>query len=215
MTNAKDASAEIKRIRRGPVAARHAILESTHSLLSGGISLRQLTVDLIVKNVGMRRSSFYHYFANIDQVAVEILASYGGKFAEAGDPWLNLKPGESPLEALRQGLRRTIQLFQDNGQILVAIGVDIHSSPKVRDAWQRESIDLMTATVIKQIEIQQNSGIIRNSIDATSVSRALILMNNGVLMDWMSSEPLADSDNILETLFLIWSSTLYEHLHDR
>src|SRR5260370_1004299 len=78
-----------RRIRRSPEAAEREILDAAEALLAE-VSYRELSVDELMRRTGMTRSTFYHYFHSLDDVAVALLRRVQAEMVEAAEP------GDSP-----------------------------------------------------------------------------------------------------------------------
>src|SRR4051794_41646470 len=74
-----------RRIRRAPDEARREILDAAEALLSGQ-PFRALSVDDLMGRTGMTRSSFYHYFRSLDDVAIALMRRGQGGVMEAAAP---------------------------------------------------------------------------------------------------------------------------------
>ena len=107
-----------KRGRGRPPKTDHHQRETRERLLRAGIELltehgfSSLGLERILKQVGVPKGSFYHYFSSKDDFAQQVIAGYGDYFAAKLDRWL-LNTQRAPLQRLldfvedgKQGLER-------------------------------------------------------------------------------------------------------------
>src|SRR3954454_409364 len=91
------------RIRRLPGDAQREILDAAEQLLAER-PFRELSVDELMARTGMRRSSFYHYFRSIDEVAIALMRRVQGEMMEAAAPWLQGGDEVDPVEAAARAI---------------------------------------------------------------------------------------------------------------
>src|SRR5437763_5892540 len=109
-----------RRIRRLPEDARREILDAAEALL-GSQAFRELSVDDLMARTGMTRSSFYHYFRSLDEVAIALMRRGQGEMMEAVAPWLQLDYEGDPAVAAEQGIRASAEIFARHAAVLAAI----------------------------------------------------------------------------------------------
>ena len=88
-----------KRVRRAPEEARAEILRAAETALQD-VDLADLTVEILMERTGMTRSSFYHYFHSLDEVAIALFDRVEAEISGAVDEWLDLREvgGGEPIE---------------------------------------------------------------------------------------------------------------------
>ncbi len=64
-----------QRRRRTPEMAREEIIDATVAALAD-VDFGALTVDVIMRRTDMTRSSFYHYFKSVDELALGLYGSF-------------------------------------------------------------------------------------------------------------------------------------------
>ena len=75
-----------QQFRRQREDARGEILAAAESVL-GDTDFSALTVGRLMQRTGMRRSSFYHYFPSLDDLAVALLERFDHQLRESVEPW--------------------------------------------------------------------------------------------------------------------------------
>jgi len=122
-----------RRIRRRPHDARREILDAAEVLLAERPFL-ELSVDDLMASTSMTRSSFYHYFRSLDEVAIALMRRVQGEMLEATAPWLRVDYEGDPAVGLEQGIRASAEVFARHGVVLSAI----HEASFRYEAVQRE-----------------------------------------------------------------------------
>lgn len=97
-----------RRIRRKPEDAEREILDAAEALLKE-IRFRDLTVDAVAAAANMRRSNFYNYFKDRNDLVMRLVDRIGGEMFAATRRWLE---SENPdrVAALREGLRDVVRI---------------------------------------------------------------------------------------------------------
>src|ERR1700730_8175141 len=93
-----------RRTRRLRDDAEREILDAAEALLAER-SFGALSVDDLMARTGMTRSSFYHYFGSLDEVAVALMRRVQGEMMDAAAPWLRTDHQLDPAAAAELGIR--------------------------------------------------------------------------------------------------------------
>ncbi|MDT5139778.1 MAG: TetR/AcrR family transcriptional regulator, ethionamide resistance regulator, partial [Mycobacterium sp.] len=107
------------RIRRKPEDAERAILDATETLLKE-IRFRDLTVDAVAAAANMRRSNFYNYFKDRNELIMRLVDRIGDEMFAATRLWLESEDPDR-VAALRQGLRDVVRIWSRHAVVLAAI----------------------------------------------------------------------------------------------
>src|SRR3954453_23983797 len=105
---------QAKRIRRAPRDAGREILDAAESILAER-SFRDLSVDELMARTGMRRSSFYHYFRRLGEVAIALMRGFQGEMRGAAAPWLQAGVEVDPVEAAEGAIGSRAAIFARHG----------------------------------------------------------------------------------------------------
>jgi len=197
----------IKRIRRDPEAARHAIVEAAEALLETD-DFAALTVDAVMREAGMTRSAFYHYFAGLDFLALALLERFEQAVRESLTPWAEVDARANPRTAVRDALRAMFEVIDQHRARVGAVAQAASAYPRVYEAWQRRVLDhFFTETAAF---IRQQNALGRSAVDdPDGVARALILMNNAVLADNLTRTEPSSPETLARAVSHIWNATLY------
>lgn len=196
-----------RRIRRLPAEAAREILDAAETLLSQR-PFRELTVDDLMACTGMTRSSFYHYFRSLDEVAVALLRQVQGEMMEAAAPWLRVGYDGDPVIALERGISETAAIFARHGVVLAAIHEASFHHEAVQRAWRTGILEEWIGAIAAQLRVQHERGV-THVTHPEEIARALLLMNTTVFVERLGKRPSDPPEAVAETLAEIWIGALY------
>ena len=196
-----------RRIRRLPDDARREILDAAEALLAEH-PFRELSVDDLMTRTGMTRSSFYHYFRSLDEVAIALMRRVQGEMIEATAPWLRVDYEGDPAVGLEQGIRASAEVFARHGVVLSAIHEASFRYEAVQREWRDGVLEDWIGAVAAQLRAQRERGLTRVA-DAEEIARALLLMNTAVLVERLGKRPPDQPDAVADTLAEIWIGALF------
>ena len=196
-----------RRIRRLPDHAKREILDAAEELLSQR-PFRDLSVDEVMARTGMTRSSFYHYFRSLDEVAIALMQRVQGEMMEAASPWLQLGSDGDPAEGCTNAIRASAEVFARHGRVLAAIHEASFHYEAVQHAWRDGILEDWIRAITGQLRKQQERGATRVT-DPEAIAHALLLMNTAVLVERLGKQPPDRPEAVSETLAQIWTGALY------
>ena len=168
-----------------------------------------LTVDLVMQRTGMTRSSFYHYFKGLDDLAVELLRQFEDEIRASVDPWLRSEDAGDPRRATVHHLTRMFETMHAHRAGARAVAQAAGGYPQVYRQWQTGVVDYFIALTTEFIEREAAAGRSRAK-DPARLARALILMNNGVANDGiLRNAPSEAPGAMAEVLAGIWNDAIY------
>jgi AcrR family transcriptional regulator len=196
-----------RRIRRRPHDARREILDAAEVLLAER-SFRELSVDELMARTGMTRSSFYHYFPRLDEVAIALMRRVQGEMMEAVAPWLRPGYDGDPAVGAEQGIRASAEVFARHGLVLSAIHEASFRYEAVRRAWREGVLEDWIGAIAAQLRAQRERGLTRVA-DPEEIARALLLMNTAVFVERLGKQPADPPEAVADTLAEIWIGAVY------
>lgn len=200
-------SARPQRIRRTPEMAREEIIDATQAALME-MDFSALTVDAVMRRTGMTRSSFYHYFKSVDELALGFLGRLEDAIRETVDDWLNGQGTDDYLQDTHDHLTTMFVAMEEHRTGMLALARASNSSEQVHDEWRSRVIDYfidLTARFIRQ-QIMLGRSKVENP-DLTA--RSLILMNNALANDNLMRETPDDPTAIGKVSAQIWNAAIY------
>jgi TetR/AcrR family transcriptional regulator, ethionamide resistance regulator len=203
----RSSAARPRRIRRLPDDARREILDAAEVLLAER-TFRELSVDDLMARTGMTRSSFYHYFRSLDEVAIALMRRVQDEMMEAAAPWLRIDHEGDPALALERGIRATADVFARHGLVLSAIHEASFHYETVQREWRRGVVEEWIRAVAARLREQRERGLTRVT-NPEEIARALLLMNTAVLVERLGKRPPDRPEVVAETLVEVWLGALY------
>jgi AcrR family transcriptional regulator len=199
---------ETKRIRRAPSDAEREILDAAEAILAER-SFRDLSVDELMARTGMRRSSFYHYFRRLDEVAIALVRRVQGEMMEAAAPWLQAGDDVDPVEAAERAIGSSAAIFARHGRVLTAIHEASFQYEAVQTAWREGVLEDWIGAIAAQLRAQRERGV-TDVEEPEETARALLLMNTTVFVERLGNKrPPDDPADVTRTLTRIWVGALY------
>ncbi|MFA9271208.1 MAG: TetR/AcrR family transcriptional regulator [Baekduiaceae bacterium] len=181
--------------------AKQRIVAAASALLADR-PFRELTVEDVMAETGLKRTVFYRHFTGLPDVVLFLLDDIAASLTEAGDP---NEPG-----FLRAVLSRVVDIAHRNGGLLRAVydaaAVDAEVERRLDEATQW-SIDATAALFQAGIDAGRTP-----PLDARAVSHALTHMNFAVLVDAFgrrdAGDDLADPERVLGALMTVWERVI-------
>ena len=195
------------RIRRTRAMAREEIIDATEAALSE-MDFGALTVDTVMRRTGMTRSSFYHYFSGLDELALGFLDRLEQAIRQPVDKWLSGEGSADYLGDTHTHLTAMFVAMEEHRTGMLALTKASNNSNQVYEEWRARVIDYfitLTARFIRQQVMLGRSQL----TDPDRTARALILMNNELANDNMLRAEPDDAAAIGRTSAEIWNAAIY------
>ncbi len=199
-----------KRVRRSPEAARAEILEAAEGLLRDH-DWALISVDQLMERTGMTRSSFYHYFKSVDEVAVALFARVEGEIRSAVDDWLERGVGEGdPEETAVDALTRMFDVWAEHIALMRAMEHAAGRSGAAYEQWREQVVEGYVAQTTAFIEREVAAG--RSDVpDPPTLARALILMNVSAATDQALRRERFSAERLGRAIGRVWARAIYRN----
>lgn len=158
-----DRQAEIEQRMRTAIA----------SLVAEGESFTELSVERLVAEAGMARSTFYVYFADKGTLLQALGATSLHRLYEGASPWLQKKDAVTRDDVVA-AMQAILRSFREDEVILTAVAETAVYDPDVREMYRR-SVDGFVGAVRKLIVRGQKAGTVRD-VRAAETAAALSWM---------------------------------------
>lgn len=145
-----DRQAEIEARMRTAIAA----------LVADGESFTELSVERLVAEAGMARSTFYVYFADKGTLLQALAATSLHRMYDGASPWLQ-KKAEVTRDDVVAAMRAVLESFQEDEVILKAAAETAVYDPDVREMYRR-SVEDFVGAVKRLIQRGQKAGTVRD-----------------------------------------------------
>jgi AcrR family transcriptional regulator len=186
--------------RRTPEQTRQEILDEAAAFLSSH-SFRDLTVATLMARTAVGRSSFYHHFNSVHDLAGELLSRVRSELADAGAGAFFSGTGDIHDE-LEASLKAAVGVWIQRGPMLRAIAEAAPLDPQLEIQWTEFSA--IAARAMAQRITEEQHGHVPTGIDVSELAHAVNLLVISYLNDRLGGTSRADPDLALRTLdFLI------------
>jgi len=187
------------------VSAAEQALEETN--------FNALTVEMITGRAGMTRSAFYHYFAGLEELALDLLEQFEDEIQQSVNPWL--ENGGTDIADYRGAtatyLTKMYEVFHTHRNGVGAVAQAASGGGRVFAEWQRRVVDYYidrtTAFITRQVQLGRS-----RVDDPRRVAKALILMNNAVGLDNLTRPDPDDPVETARVIADIWNATIYDRV---
>ena len=194
-----------RRIRRKPEDAEREILDAAEALLKE-IRFRDLTVDAVAAAANMRRSNFYNYFKDRNELVVRLVDRIGGEMFAATRLWLE---SENPdrVAALRQGLRDVARIWSRHADVLAAMNEASYHDEVAQRYYRGGVVQEYIDQIAKLLRREKRHGLTKVA-NPNEVARALILLNVNYMTERVTMDH-ARPEAVASVLAEIWIATVY------
>lgn len=192
-------------VRRDEI--RHPLLQAVERLLEAGESFTEISVERMVAEAGLARSTFYLYFQDKGDLLVAWFGEITGELEGAARGWWDLGP-EASREDLRSALETIIKTYRPHTHLMAAM--------YDAAAYDAEVRSLVTAMMKRNIAGLRKH--IRAGQEAGSVDPTLLADQTAGWLTWMAERGLhqlvrtasdAEVDRLGEAYTGIIWNTLY------
>ena len=193
--------------RRGEIGRR--LLDAVERLLADGESFTEVSVERLVTEAELSRSTFYVYFEDKGDLLQALTADVMTEVIDAARAWWELPPDaqRADLEAAMRGI---VSVYRGHMTLMVAVVEAASYDARVRERFG-ELIQLARGEVASHIAEGQRRGFVRRDVDGDPVAGWLTWMAERGLYQLVR---LADDEAGVERLTgaltaIVWS-TLYQ-----
>lgn len=193
-----------KRIRRSPEAAEAEILDAAEQLLTE-MPFRDLTVERVMERTGMKRSNFYNYFSDRNELVMGLVRRIEDENRAGTTGWIEAE-SDDPVEAARAGLLATVRVWRKHAHVLRAISEAAASDEAAQRFFRDGLVESYIVDVASRLRRERDAGTSEIE-DPEEVARALLLMNVNYLSEALNGDV---SDEVAaRVLQRIWLAALY------
>jgi AcrR family transcriptional regulator len=178
---------------------RQAILAAADRFLRAH-PYRELSVELLMTDTGLARTSFYRHFDDVGQLILDLLNSAGQELIEIAATWADSPPREY-LNRAHGALSMIVDFFSRNGPVIGAIVQATSHDERIEDGYRefRGRFVEMTERALGALAVEP----------AHELAVALNLMNERYLLEAFG-DPASRSepDRVTATLERIWTGAV-------
>jgi len=186
-----------------------AVLDATERLLARR-PFSELSVNDVIAEAGISRTSFYAHFDSRAAVIAECLRRVMGQIAVAVDPFLAESEAD-PEAAIRAGIDRWIAVAREHGPVLRTVSEQWPHDERLRDLWLSIMARFVAGTA-RVIESARGTGQAPGGADAERLSACLMWGYERVLQVATAggdAAGLPDAEAIVEPLAQMMTGGVY------
>jgi TetR/AcrR family transcriptional regulator, ethionamide resistance regulator len=176
-------------------------------LLAGGMTFSEISVEQLITEAGIARSTFYVYFEDKGALAIELLDQVTRVIGAAASDWFDL-PASATRDDLHRALSRLAEGYREHGRMLSAVIDAAAYEPRVREQYaavmERRCQDMNEA-----LTPQQMNGAIRADVDIPSVTVWLLWMFERGLHQFVGAGDQLSAEALNGATTIVWK-TLYD-----
>jgi AcrR family transcriptional regulator len=183
---------------------RAAILDAAFELIWAQ-PFRDMTVNSLMKSVGVSRSTFYQYFKDLNDLMENLLSLLEEEIFTVCEPWLS---GQGdPTVLLRETITGLVAVCYQHGPFLRAVADAAATDKDLERAWRR-FMGRFDDVACERIEADQKQGLIP-AFEARPVAVALNRLNVYTLIEAFGQRPRRKSEPVRDALIRIWTCSTY------
>lgn len=192
-------------VRRRESQAR--LLSTLEALLSGGEPFTTLTVDRLIEEAGVPRSTFYLLYPDKAHLLRDLTGGLAEEFLAASRAWWELAPGAG-IEELHAAFDGMLRAYQPHRLLMAAVMESSAYDAEVGEAY-RDVIARHQEQVAAHIVRGRRGGSIRADIDAERTAVWLTRMIERGLQAWAGATDGAAREQALRAWTRIVWNALY------
>jgi AcrR family transcriptional regulator len=187
--------------------ARRRLLGVVAKLLEDGESFTEISVERLVSEAGMSRSTFYVYFEDKGDLLRAWFEDVTAEISDAATGWWALGPDATQAE-LRAALDQVVKTYKPHTTLMAAT-----YDAAAYDASVRELVDGMMASNVaglrKHIKAGQSAGFIDPTLPAPQTAAWLTWMAERGLHQLVRTAAGAELERLIDAYTAIVWNTLY------
>ena len=165
----------------------------------------ELSVDQVMREVGIGRTIFYRHFDDLGDLLIRASREAIDELYEAQRTVAQAGPDEVP-DAVRRALRAAVDVYQRHGPLLRAVAEAAAGDEQIAQgqAEMRRRFDDFAEQSLRGF-----AGLGHTPLaDVAQTARALNRMNESYLLDAFGREPRVSPETAVQTLTEIWEAVI-------
>jgi AcrR family transcriptional regulator len=187
--------------------ARRRLLGVVEKLLEDGESFTEISVERLVSEAGMSRSTFYVYFEDKGDLLRAWFAEITAELSDAASGWLTLG-ADATRDDLRAALERVVKTYHPHTTLMAATYDAAAYDSSVRELVEG-MMDGNVAGLRKHIKTGQAGGFVDPSLPAAQTAAWLTWMAERGLHQLVRTASPAELEKLIDAYTGIVWNTLY------
>lgn len=197
-----------QRLRRAPGEVRAVVFAAVEELLRE-VSVSDLSVERIIVQAEISRSTFYAHFTSKYHLLTALLDDLEVEFDKALGPWFSTEH-EDPEVTLRVSLTAVSELWRKHQPIMRAASETWHMVPELGARWV-ELMNHYIDTIAARIDYLRQRGLAPQGVNSKIIAQ--VLGWGGERMHYVAGWNLygaAGESDAVEVLMTIWLGAIYQ-----
>lgn len=157
----------LDRVKR-PSNVRRRLITATEKLIEEGRPFTEISVEELITEAGVARSTFYAHFEDKGALLLELAVHASGAIEEGATRWYHL-PREATRDDLRAALMELMTSYKKFSRTLAAIAEGAGYDARVR-AGYHAVISNRIVEMERSFRSQQEEGGVRADVDVTAIA---------------------------------------------
>lgn len=200
-----------RRSKRGRAERRaeieQSLLEGTERLLSEGASFTELSVERLVAEAGISRSTFYVYFTDKGHLIRELTEDVMGQLYDAGAIWWD-RGADATREDIRRSMGAVVDVYRRHDSLMAAVVDTAVYDPEVRTVFGA-LMERYVTVLSGVIDQGQERGFIATDVPARETAEALSWMAERSCYQVARGADRDRQDRLADALTAVVWNTLY------
>lgn len=175
--------------------------------LADGREFAELTVEELIVEVPVARSTFYAYFDDKSALLLALAARAFAELQEAADAWWT-GPSPEDRDALAGPLREIAGVYRRHARMWRSVVATSAYDPRVRAAYAA-LVEGAAGDLDRHVVAAQRAGAVPTDLDARRTARWLTWMIEGGLVQLLATADEHEADRQVDVLTDIVWRTLY------
>jgi AcrR family transcriptional regulator len=184
---------------------RTLILRTVESLLADR-SFRDLTVEDVMRQADLPRTTFYRYFPDLESILLYGVAEISEELNAAAARWYGAVG--DPAAALEPAAIGLVEVYRQHGRLLLAFSDAAAIAPEVELAWHAAIEGFVDLTTDRIALLQRSTTSHVN--DPREIARALVWMTERYLHETYGRGSALPIEAAVDTIVTIWRRTLFD-----
>ena len=192
--------------RRDQVEAK--LLAAIERMLAEGESFTEISVERLVREADIARSTFYVYFNDKGHLLEKLTEDVIADFLQAASSWWDLPSGASR-EQVRAGIQAIADAYRPHALLIGAVVDTASYDADVREAYN-EMLNRAIAEVARHIREGQEAGSVRADLDPETTAGWLTWMAERGLLQMVRVADAEQLPTLIDSWTAVYWNTLYE-----
>jgi AcrR family transcriptional regulator len=181
---------------------RRQILAAAEEILSTQ-SLRDLSIDGLMRRTGHTRTVFYRHFADVPDLLLALLESVSAELLQIGR---DFAAGLLEPDQLRPCAERIVDCFARHGPVLRAIASGTSLDAEIAEIYDN-GVNAFVAMIADGIDARIAAGAMP-PVDVEETARALNRLNERYLLDRCGHGEPVDRERVANVIYCVWARVL-------